>query len=241
MRLTIAFLLYIVILPANAKTLEVVVGLAKPPYVLSDGNSGFEIELIRHILRKAGHKANFVLVPFGRTVSMLSRNDVDAIMTVNKSTIPDVKLLTEAYIYYRNVAISRAEDNLEINDIYDLSNYTVSSFQNAHKILGPEFASAMQNSPLYVQNARQEVQPDLLIKGKVNFVVMDENIFNHYVSANTTSKQKSAFDYHRIFPKSYYQLAIKDEAIRKAFNRELNLVKNSEFYTNLLNKYQLSQ
>lgn len=47
--------LYSSVVYPEAKSLDVAVGWTKPPYVIEQGNTGFEVDLVRALLNKMGY------------------------------------------------------------------------------------------------------------------------------------------------------------------------------------------
>ncbi len=224
-------------LSIQAKDFEVVVGLAKPPYVLEDEKSGFEIELVSQVLASMGKPVKFVFIPFGRTPKMLESKGIDAIMTVNNQTFHDPSLLSNVYINYQNVAISLKRNEFEINSIADLSNRTIASFQLAHKVLGEEFADAVSKSPMFIQVANQLSQPQLLISNRIDVLVMDVRIFRFIIRQLGLEMLESQIAIHEIFPLSPYRMAFKDKSNVALFNDMLIQYKTSDAYKDLKSKY----
>jgi len=218
---------------------HVAVGIAKPPYVIQANNTGFEIELIESVLANMGKTAKFVYTSFGHTPKMLSVDIIDAVMTTNIRVFKDQTKLSDVYISYENVAISLKSKNLKIKSISDLANYSVASFQKADKVLGLEFESAVNQSSFFLQVADQTRQPILLLKERVNVVVMDINIFNHLARDLKIEDLESKFNIHKIFPKSHYKMAFKDSKNVELFNKTFIEYSNSDDYKMLLKKYKL--
>lgn len=138
--------LFIILFSSNAafaKQIEVVVGWTKPPYVISEQDSGFELELVRAILLEMGHDMAPIYVPFGRTASIMKKGEVDIGLTLNPGHDIDPAILTDAYVYYQNVAVSRTDRNFEIHEIQDLVGHSVIAFQTAISVLGEEFKDTL--------------------------------------------------------------------------------------------------
>jgi len=224
---------------AFAKPLNIVIGLAKPPYVIEKPLGGFEIELINLLLKKMKSSGNFIFVPFGRSERMLKEPGIDVILTVNDVMFPKKGTLSDVYITYQNVAISLEENNFSINTIKDLSNYSLATFQSAHKVLGDEFALASQESPLYTQVANQALQLDMLLKKRADVLIMDINIFNYYLKHYSNKKAIKPIRVHKVFPVSPYKAAFKDKQHQYKFNQSLIEVLASPDYQKLIAKYNL--
>jgi len=219
--------------------LVIVVGLAKQPYVIQTDDSGFELDLIRNILKKMGKSTKFIYTTFGHSSKMFKIKEVDAIMTTNKSVFNDQLKLSDVYITYQNVAISLKESNLTINTIKDLANYSIASFQKANKILGPEFADAAKQSPLYFEVANQSQQPTLLLKKRVEALVMDKNIFKYFTKDLSNKERNTLFTFHQIFPGTDYKVAFKNKKYLHTFNDYLAKYKKTKEYLLLRKNYNL--
>ena len=222
-----------------SEKLNVAVGLTKPPYVIQRNNSGFELELIKSIFHRMGKNAKFVYTEFGHSAKMLDVKEIDAVMTTNKQVFTDESKLSDVYITYQNVAISLKANQFNINSISELSNYTMASFQKADKVLGKEFYDAAFKSPLYIKIADQRQQPTLLLKKRVEVLVMDKNIFKYIANEVGITGIDSKFVFHPVFPKTHYRMAFKNRENAKHFNQELAKYTGSKEYKKLKERYNL--
>ena len=218
-------------------TVNIVVGLAKPPYVIKEDISGFEIELVEQLYKSIGKKTKFIFSPYTGFKKMLSLQHIDAIMTANQQLFPDNKTLNDVYIKYQNIAVTLKKNNIALSQISDLSNYTIASFQNAHKVLGEEFAKASSNSPLFMQVYDQEKQIKLLLLNRIDVLVIDVHIFQYYLHKVFGDVKDSDIQYHYVFPASPYKLAFKNPTNMVEFNQALANYKLSDDYQKLLKKY----
>ncbi len=216
---------------------KVVVGLSKPPYVIQKNNTGFELELIQQLLTTINKEPEFIFIPYGRSEKMLALPDIDAVMTINKNTFKNSSFISDTYINYQNVAISLKAQKIQLNNITDIGNYSVASFQSAHKLLGNKFALAVAKSPLYLQVADQEKQLELLQLGRVQVLIMDIKIFLHYLAKQKENIQLNEIDIHALFPLSPYSVAFKNKTDVEAFNQTLKAFKSTSEYQTLLKKY----
>lgn len=224
-----------------AEKFSVVVGLAKPPYVIQSSNSGFEIEMIKAILTQMSLEAEFIYVPYGRSVRMLQGNNIDAIMTVNNVLIEDKSLLSDTYINYQNIVVTLKENEIVINDLSDLGDLSIIAFQSANKILGEEFGNIVLKNQQYIEISNQFKQIKSLFDHQTNAVIMDINIFRRLSPLTGGKADYSDVDFHYIFDKSPYQLVFKNKAFIPLFNELLKKFKTSDDYLDLLKKYNLLQ
>lgn len=216
---------------------NIVVGLSKPPYVIKDNISGFEIELIKQLMTTIGKTPRFNFIPLGRSEKMLAMPNIDAVMTANTNIFPNINTLSDNYIEYHNVAISLKKNKFVINNIADLGNHTIASFQLAHKLLGNEFANAVTKSPMFIQVANQEKQVELLLLERIDVLVMDIKIFFHFLDKQRLFNQRNLIEIHEVFPVSPYRMAFKDPDDVLKFNAALKTFKQTESYKDLVSKY----
>jgi len=223
---------------AFARQVDVVVGWTKAPYVISEKDSGFELELVRAILLEMGHEMQLIYVPFGRTASVVRKGGVDMGLTLNSGHDIDPAILSDEYVYYQNVAVSLADRHLEINEIKDLHGYGVIAFQTALSVLGEAFKNTMAHKKNYIELAQQERQVNLLLLGSVDVAVLDRNIF-HYVKHQLPIEKQQDTTIHELFPVSPYSAAIPDEALRIQFNQVLATFIEDGRYQSLLDQFDL--
>ncbi|WDE14059.1 substrate-binding periplasmic protein [Thalassomonas haliotis] len=226
---------------ARAKQLDVTVGWSKPPYVIEQGNTGFEIELVRAIFTEMGHQLNFIYLPFGRTNDLVKMGKVDVGMTLSSKFDIFPAKFSEPYIIYQNVAISLKGRGIRIGEIAELQKYSIVGFQNANVILGEQYSKAVQSSPFYIELPEQKKQVEMLLKGRADVVVMDVNIFNYLSKEFLGESHMENVDVHKIFPKNAYHLGVLDDGLRQGFNRHLQKFRHTEQYQRLLKQYDFLQ
>lgn len=221
-----------------AETLSISVGWNKPPYVVEESNSGFELDLVSAIFETMGYPISFVYVPFGRSNTLIKLGRVDAALTMNHRMDTEGLVLSEPYISYQNAAISLKGRSIEINSLQDLEHYSIVAFQNASVVLGNEYRIVTRKSPLYLELPDQRKQVEMLLKGKVDFVVMDINIFNYLSTELLGSSYMANVVIHRLFPKTNYHIAFTDESLMVKFNAAMETFKQTDEYTKLVAKYE---
>ncbi len=224
----------------HADSLRVTVGLSKPPYVIEQGNTGFEIDLIKAIFTRMGHSLTFQYVPYARSSYMLKRHKADIVMTINGRTdIGAQASLSQPYITYKNVAISLRSKRLSIRKIADLAPYAIVGFQNSSTLLGNEFNRVSKKSRKYIELSNQQQQVEMLHLERTDVIVMDVNIFNSISKGIFGENNMQQVNIHSIFPTSPYSLGFNSQQLRQSFDRELVEFKASAAYIKLVDKYQL--
>lgn len=221
-----------------AKTINIVAGMNKPPYAfVEDGKAtGFEIELVTQVLAQIEVTPDFHLIPYARSMRMLANENVDAVLTASPIVFKDKNVLTKPYISYQNVVVSLASNELKVTEIGSLGHYSMAAFQMASRVLGKPFNTATKTSPYYTELAEQKRQLEMLKQEKVQTLIMDINIFNHF---KTSDYPEVAID--AVFPTSLYGLAFKDPNLVKGFNRAWLKYKKSPEYQALKLKYNMQQ
>lgn len=222
----------------NSNRLSISVGWNKPPYVIEDKNSGFELDMVSAIFRTMGYPVNYVYVPFGRSNTLIKAGKVDAALTMNEHMDIEGLVISDPYISYQNAAISLKGRSIDINSINDLKKYSIVAFQNASVVLGSEYQMATKVSPLYLELPNQHNQVEMLLKGKVDVVVMDINIFNYLSKEIIGSSHMSSVVIHRLFPKTNYHIAFQNNDLMSKFNNAMHKYKQSEEYLSLVARYE---
>jgi len=226
-----------VIFSAAADNLQVASSWAKPPYIIPQNHSGFEIELMTEVFKDLVHGVDFVYMPYERSVEMLQRKQTDVTLTLNNLSGIDSKYLSDVYVFYQNVALSLKSKNLSIQNLQHLSEYSVVGFQSASDVLGVDFAEAVRNNKLYIEIADQMRQLELLLNEQVDVIIIDLNIF-HYLSIELTgSDQFDKVTVHPFFARSLYSAGFKDIVLMKQFNQGLGKYVSSGRYQVLKAKY----
>lgn len=222
---------------AKSEELILVAGLEKPPYVIPQHDTGFEIDLLRDVLATLGHQVSILYVPYGRTYETVKQVKADIGLTLSSRTGVKPEVLSLPYVTYQNVAVSMLEKSIKLDKLEELQLYTVVAFQNASKVLGVTFAEATKISPLYIELPEQRRQVELLLAGKVEVVVMDINIFKYFAKTIAGNNHMEKVQVHNLFPSTQYSAAIQDPILRKAFNQALSKYAHTPEYKKLLAKY----
>ncbi|MEW9797704.1 substrate-binding periplasmic protein [Alteromonas sp. CYL-A6] len=238
MRILIVILLVMVSSFASSREIEAVVGWAKPPYIVQDGSSGFEIELVRQVLASLGHELVPVFVPYGRSMRMMEDRNAEMGLTMNASQNIDLAILSDPYVTYQNVAVSLKQRTLQIESLSDLKGLSVIAFQTASQVLGPEFSRAVEKTNGYLEVPEQYRQVRMLLLGSVDVAVMDINIFEHFKRQMPCARQAQT-TIHFLFDAIPYSAAIRDPVLRSQFNDVLAQFKADGRYQQLLDRFGL--
>lgn len=226
------------VLPAHAGQLRVGVSNDMPPYVFEAERRGLDIDIVLAACQRGGLDARPVMAPMERLPRMLADGDVEAIATT-QAGLGDRYHFSAPYIEYHNWAVALASRKLDIRRIADLAGYSVSTFQRAREYLGPEFAAMAAANPQYREEARQVVRNNLLFLGRIDVVVGDRRIIEHYARQAKGQVDGSApLRWYRLFPPTPYVAAFRHAADRDAFDRGLAILRRSGEYAAIHRRYE---
>ncbi len=265
--LVTAFILFtsclVAVMPAHTnelvdkptKEITLAVGVSIPPYINIETQQGVESQIIREAFGKEGYKVKLKFLSTQGIFNNFKALQVDAMLVSRSKDNLDGEVqsafLSSAIINYHNYAISLKNANHQLANIKSLSQFRVIGFSSATKVLGDEFAEAIDKSKLYREVAEQTDQVIALYRNMVDVVIADPVIFSHF-----QYKLKEAFgEYHEVtmhdlFAPSPRHITFRNRIDRDSFNRGLNKIKangryqailafNSENFTYLINQRKL--
>ncbi|VXC57753.1 Polar amino acid transport system substrate-binding protein [Pseudomonas sp. 8Z] len=224
-------------LAASAEQLNVGFGSNKPPYVFEGEPRGLEYELVGRAAQNAGFEVVAYYMPMERLHLMLRRGEIDAITTTNQNSGVSA-YYSDVYIYYRNFAVALAERAYRIDTIADLGRHSISTFQRARQLMGPEFERMASSNPQYREEAQQINRNRLLYSGRVDVVVGDERIiryFNKLVADQVDVTQP--LTWYELFPPTPYRVGFRLDSQRLRFNAGLHQLRESGEYERIIQRY----
>lgn len=224
--------------PALAEdTLTVGFSTHKPPYVIEASASGIEVDIVTEAARAAGFHVVPRFAPMARLARMVERGELDAVASTNYGDLAEMHF-SEEYIAYQNYAVALAARKLPIKTIADLERYSVSTFQRARNLLGPEFSLMANANPRYREEADQSVRNRLLLAGRVDVVVGDRRIIEHFnreISAQADTTQ--ALTWYSLFPPTPYRVGFVKSEWRDRFNAGLASIRKKGAYAATIKRY----
>lgn len=217
----------------QAQQLQILVGVEKPPYIKVASKSGYELELLSAVVKRMGFDSQFIHVPNGRLFDLFNEGQAD-LVSLQRST-PAGFYATQSYISYQNVLIVRQDLDKEILSLTDLAGLRVMAFQNARQFLPPDYATATIKASSYLEVVEQHQLPALLLKKRVDVLVMDRNIFWHYY--RQTAPDDNSLKVLSFFQSNHYHMLARTPEAAERFNQALAEVKQSELFSQLQLKY----
>lgn len=226
---------------AHAKSISVAAGWARPPYINPVNHTGFELDIIRHVLSLMGHKTKVVYVPYLTTIELLKAGQVDIALTLSEGGGIDSEFLSDVYISYQNVVLSLKRRNIKIDNLQSLSLFSLIGFQSAQDVLGASYLKAIKANNLYFEMADQRKQVELFLQSNVDTIVLDINVFDFLSKDLTGESQFKNVKVHPLFPINSFRAGFKDKSMKKHFNEQLREYLLTQQYEDLRAQYHIKQ
>jgi len=237
----LTFLLVILLLWSRAgfaAPLLVGFGTHKPPYVFEDEDSGLDYELVEAAMAQAGLEMKPHYAPLERLHRMLQHQELDAMATTNQTSGVSAHY-SYIYIEYQNIAVTLKHRNITLDTVGDLAGYSISAFQRARFVLGPEFTTMTAKNPRYREEARQITRNLLLYAGRVDVMIGDRRIiraFNSEIADRVDVSQPVTE--HSLFPPTGYRVGFADAALRDRFDKGLDAIRANGQYRAITRRYE---
>lgn len=223
------------------KNVNAVFTKSREPYTIDQSLiKGIEYDIIKKILDQ-----NDI---FFSSEKFLSREEMDKAMQEDSKLdiAVGVKQKEDAFFYsdilvdFENIVITREEDHLKINNIEDLKGKKIIAFEGAYKYLGEEYQKLFnpKNRPsTYMETSKQDEQVLAFLKKETDVLIIDKNVFQWYLK-KIHGKAPENYHIHAIFPnKNSYTVAFREKNLRDLFNKNLQEIKKSGQYTEILYNY----
>ncbi len=223
----------LVVAPVKAQQLQLLVGVDKPPYIKVATQTGYELELLHAVVKRMGFDSQFIYVPNGRLLDLFNKGQADMVSLQRGSS--SGFYATQPYISYQNILIVRKDLYKDILTLGDLVGLRVMAFQNARLFLPPDYGQAITKTASYQEVVDQHQLPALLLKNRVDVLVMDRNIFWHYY--HQSAPKDNSLKVLSFFQPNHYHMLARSPEVAERFNKALAEVKQSELFSQLQLKY----
>lgn len=245
----LVLLLGFTIQPAKATNLHVSFNVDKPPFAFLDASgklSGIEVDIITEVLRRNAHGITPVAASKSRLLNTVKQGEVHIAASVQGKDGQGL-FFSDDFVEYRNVAISRKDDRLQLNSLDDLDHHSFVIWQRGWADLGAQFAAKYKPDSKgkfprnYVQAGTQAEQVRIFFAKRVDVIVIDLTIFKWYQaqSAKDFDGQSESLTYHPIFKSGTgFAVAFTNKALRDRFNLTLQQMRLDGSYQKILAKYQ---
>ena len=226
-----------------AEELTIAVATDAPPYIMKQGTTGIDIDILHAALKPSGNTFKVKQMPYGDLAESLAEDGVDAAANVLK--LDDGAFYSDNFIKYRNFAITKEAAGIKLESIADLKGKTIAAWDSAYEDLGPEYEKLFSpnvDKPYrkkYHEFKEQAEQVEAFWSGKVEVIVIDEAIFRWLTRQLADKVDTSAeLSWHKIFPgTSQYRVKFKSKTVRDDFNAGLKQLIESGQYQKIYDKY----
>lgn len=233
--------------PAEKGMLLVALGADKPPFVVSNDQqiSGLEVDIFREAMAGSGYVIEFVVLPFHQlNRALVNFSDLDVAAGIGTEFLPELYYVEE-FSYYQNIAVSKVSSKAQLEQIADLRNYSVVSWQGASQPdtpLGQVFHHlyGTDNHPNQgYQELSQYNQNAMFWLGRTEVVIVDRAIFSWYRRLLSHTMDTTAeVRFHPLFPqRQYTKAAFRDAELAQVFAKGLEQLKSSGRYQQLYEQY----
>lgn len=223
--------------PVSADALRVMYGVSRPPFIMERERSGISYELAAAIFDRMGVATTPFFGSNERLAAMLQNDRIDVAVEVQK-TDPGL-FYSERFIAYRNFAVSRRADRIEMKDFADLRGRSVCAWQNAHKHLGiaaltPTFAN-------YTEFPKQVGQVRSWLAKRCDVIFIDDTLLKWHMKALVPELKKQgikvdtdlSFDPFPGDNHLWFFVGFREQAIRDAFDESLRAVRADGSYADI--------
>lgn len=214
-------------------------GQERPPFIFKNQIDGLEIELIGAIVKNMKYTVVPSFLPNARAYNALKNKSID-IYTIATQNLADQFYLSDTYMSFDNVLISKGDNPQKILQLEDLRGKRLAAFQGAD-FLVKDIADIKDELSLYIETPRQSIQIQLLYKGRVDFLFSEKKVFEYNLKQAIASGELAplgrGYKIHRVVPPTLYSAAFNDPLLRDEFNAALRRLKKDGTYTKIMSKY----
>lgn len=207
-----------------------------PPHMIEATDSGLDIDIPRAVLKQLGYELRVMYMPLARAQKEVINKRVDMMTPMFVGQVEGL-YLSDPAIIYRPTAFSLTDQQLSIQQLSDLAQQRIMTFQGATGYFGDVFVDASKRSPEYLEMHDMSMLPKLLLAGRTDVVVLDFYIFKHYRKKLGDYQREVDVTAHAIFPKVPAVVAFHDRELRDRFNEGLKQIKAQQIYQQILQKY----
>jgi len=198
-----------------------------PPYInfKDDKLSGIDIEFINNAFKDKNIKIKYFICSWEMSLEMLKTGLVDIIPAISYTKDREkIMNFSDAYREYTEyIFVSRKEDNVKINKINDIQNYSVS-----HLIAYKYFDEFDNNIKINkIESPNEDVLFENLINKNVDLIIMNKLSAKDYIEKNKLINKLEISNYsNKIYEGSDFRLGFSKvnelEEIKNYFNDQIN-------------------
>lgn len=229
------------LLPAQ-QLLRVGVGNFEP-FFIEKGERGLFLDITKEIFKLLPeYEVKFIFMSNTRLLQeMKSDIRIDAACNIFPNSETNAYLSTPIF-RYTDVAVSKAENNIVIDQISDLQDKSIAAYQGATDLLGEEFKKMALANPQYAEYALPSETTKLVALNNKEVRVGDIYIFLHDIEAPAYKERKDVdagdFVIHKLWPDVYSHIAFRDKDIRDKANIAIQEIKTNGTLDRIYKEYE---
>lgn len=221
---------------ANAKTISIVTSEGPPHTIDNHYHSGIDLDVTKTILSELGYRVEFKFVGLGRAERLIKSGQQDVMAPIFYARDSKNFYISNPIVNYKPMIFSLTKNNYQVSSLSDLQGHSIITFQGATKYFGSEF-ERLSMSENYTELADMSIIPEMLVKQRFDFAVLDLYIFYYFYRQHDKNRELSLFRLHPLIPTVPASAAFKDKALRDQFNAKLAEPQRAALYKKIVEKY----
>jgi len=228
---------------ASASTTKEVLMLTDdgPPHMIMASNNGIDVDIAREVLQEMGYTVKLDYAPLKRSMHQVAHKKAHLFLPTFFQEDTSKLFISASIIKYRPTAFSLKKNNFLFNVISDLKGKRLATFQGATGYFGEEFVK-VSHYKSYRELHDMSKLPEMLIKGRVDIVVLDYYIFYYFLQKYLRDNPTDTFSIKKIdefslFPEVKAYVGFHDQKLRNKFNKQLHIYKSLNKDKIVIEKY----
>jgi polar amino acid transport system substrate-binding protein len=229
--------------PAQAEDIKVMFGVSRPPYIMQKEHAGIVFELAETIFVRMGLSFRPSFASIKRMERELLAGNIDVAVEV-RPTNPEI-FYSDAFMMYRNFAVSRKSDKITRTTFSDLRGRSVCAWQGASAHVGEPLERAITEFSSYREFPLQEQQVGTWLAKLCDVILIDDTLLKWHVKQlveNFRSNRRNvdlALDFHP-FPGNneiWFHVGFRDRTLRDRFNQILAEIREDGTFESIRERY----
>ncbi|GIU35419.1 hypothetical protein TUM3794_03070 [Shewanella colwelliana] len=225
------------LIPVSLHSAPLVIASSEgPPHTINDIHHGIDLDIVEAVLNRLGYEVEYQFMGLKRAEREVVTGRVDVMAPIfMKSDMPG-SYISLPIVQYQPMVFSLKSSNVMPKTILDMQGHSVVTFQGAPGYFGADFVKLSKESR-YMELTDMATIPELLVKGRYDYAVLDKYIFYYFYRLNDKTRDVSLFTEHSLINSVPASAAFHDVELRNQFNRELPRFMESEQYKQIFERY----
>lgn len=209
-----------------------------PPYMIAEIDAGLDVDITRAALKAEGLSMETQYTTLQKAFLAVKLEQVDAAVPFFSG--PSKGLCSsDPHVFYTPSVHTLADSKIRLTDLSQLKNYRVATFQGAKQYFPAAFSQAVDQAPVFYQHSNMKALVTLLLKGDVDVVVLDYNIFHYHLGLLRQKDFYQEVENHPLLAPVTASVLFNNKALCQRFNRGLAKIKANGEYRKILKNYRL--